>query len=207
MAGPPAGGGGGGGGFDYNAWAAANLNKKSDGGGDGTNEKGILDFVVDAAAAKGPGLLTKLTGAPDMTQLGQTSVTTGFDSEGFTGKTPPSLLTGADLQGGFLARLLHAVFIKNREITDHTQYINASGEGGSGGGGDGGGGAASSGGSDYAPISSMGGAEPQVIEFGGKLIAAGASYDGDFSFLRGESSITPPSTPSVGVSSGVGMEM
>jgi hypothetical protein len=113
-------------------------------GKDGTNEDTIIDPVIEGAAKNVTGL-THLAGL-DLNEFGKTGIQSGLESEGIAGKmiTPSAL---PDIQGGFIARLLHAVFLKNRDITDHTQGVSggANIEGGSGGEG-------FSGGADFSSL-------------------------------------------------------
>ena len=112
---------------------------------DGTNEKDTIEGLIIGSTDKAPGTIAKLSGVMvDLNELGQSGLqkSIGGDTEGITGKM---ILQGgllSDAPGGFLARLLHSIFIKNREITDHT--------GGVGGDMAGGGGDYSGGGGDYS---------------------------------------------------------
>ena len=98
---------------------------------DGTNEKSTVDSLVDGAG-KTTYTAAKLLNLPvNVTEFGQHGLQKAFggDTEGITGKmVMPGVLQ--NLGGGFLAKLLYDIFIKNREITDHT------GGGGSASGGD-----------------------------------------------------------------------
>lgn len=108
---------------------------------DGTNEKDIVDGVIMGGADKSPGNVAKLSGIPvNLNDLGTTGIqkALGGDTEGIAGKMIVQGGVLSDAPGGFLAKLLHSIFIKNREITDHTQGVGGDGgnfaDGGSGGG-------------------------------------------------------------------------
>lgn len=118
---------------------------KQDNASDGTNEKSTIDALFDNAG-KQTYTGAKLTGLPvNLTNVGEVGLqkTFGGDSEGITGKMiMPSIFP--DMQGGFLAKLLHSIFVKNREITDLTAGVGGDASGsGSASGGD-------SGGSDFS---------------------------------------------------------
>ncbi|MGE0754639.1 MAG: hypothetical protein AB7L92_05715, partial [Alphaproteobacteria bacterium] len=129
---------------------------------DPANEKESAQIVVDAAGEKAASVATKMLGVPNLSQLGQVGINKQFESEGIAGKSilPTSILP--DARGGFLVNLFHTIFIKNREITDHTRYINEGGtaaDSGSSGGGDGGGGGGgdvfTGGGSSFSDYNTM----------------------------------------------------
>ena len=110
---------------------------KQDNASDGTNEKSSIDLILDSSAGKQTYTVAKLTGAPiNLSNVGEVGLqkAIGGESEGITGKMiMPSFLP--DAQGGFFAKLLHSIFIKNREITDHTSGVTGESSS-SGGGGD-----------------------------------------------------------------------
>ncbi len=112
---------------------------KQDNASDGTNEKSTIDAIFDNSG-KQTYTAAKITGVPlNLNNVGEVGLqkAIGGESEGITGKMiMPSFLP--DMQGGFLAKLLHSIFVKNREITDHTAGVggDASGSGGNSGGGD-----------------------------------------------------------------------
>lgn len=120
---------------------------KQDPAADSTNEKTTFDALFDQS---GNHLYTaaKIGVAPiKLNNVFEVGLTKQLDSEGIAGKNIISLLQ--DAHGGFWAKLLHAIFIKNREITDHTAGVGGEGSGDAGNWG--GGGSADSGGSfaDY----------------------------------------------------------
>jgi len=93
---------------------------------DKANEETSLDNMAEAVAHQGVNV-AELAGL-DLQELGSAGIqrALGGDVEGFGGKMiMPSALP--DSQGGFIARLLHAIFIKNRDITDHTQGVSSDG--------------------------------------------------------------------------------
>ena len=140
---------------------------------DPTNEKDTIQAIIDEA---GKPLYTgaKLTGLHvNITDVGQVGINKQFESEGLTGKMIMQSIA-PDAQGGFLAKLLHAIFIKNREITDHTGGTGGGGEGGAFGSG--GGGAAGGG------------------DFGGDM--AGGGGFSDFNTMNFGSFVSPPDYPS-----------
>ncbi len=114
---------------------------KQDAASDGTNEKSTMDAVFDNSG-KQTYTVAKLTGVPlNLNNVGEVGLqkAMGGDSEGLAGKMiMPSLMP--DAQGGFIAKLLHSIFIKNREITDHTSGAGGDASGSGSGGGDFGGG-------------------------------------------------------------------
>jgi hypothetical protein len=129
--------------------------------GDGTNEKDIVQGLVIGGTDKASGTITKFFGA-NFSQFGQVSLTQPFDSEGFGGKTIPGLFDKMNMQGGFLVKLLHDIFIKNREITDHTAGVGSADASGSGGGGFDSGGA-----HHFAAYAASSGLEEMFIAAGG----------------------------------------
>jgi hypothetical protein len=137
---------------------------------DGTNEKDTIDGLIMGGMDKTPGTVAKLTGVPiDFSNALNTGVqrALGGDTEGFAGKM---ILQGGILQGpqgGFLARLLHDIFLKNRDITDHTQmHMQGSAATDGGGGGDFSGG----GGGDFL------GASSSNMNFG-DFVSQASSFD------------------------------
>ncbi len=102
---------------------------------DGTNEKSTIDALAENSG-KATDIGAKITGIPiNVTELGQHGLqkAIGGDTEGLTGKMiMPSFMP--DAQGGFLARLLYDIFVKNREVTDQTGGTGGDTTGGGGGG-------------------------------------------------------------------------
>lgn len=181
------------------------------------SQKDIIEAITSAAgkhfltiAKMGGGVL------PNVAAFGKTSVIDQplGKSESWVDK-PINQQTGP--RGGLLAAIMN-IFAKNREITDHTGGVGgnvhegSSGEGGgsanSGGGGGGGdfGGGAGAGTADFQSF--VADFAPQMVEYGGKMIAAGVSSDSvDVPMQR----LSEISAPSVGASmrdnsAGVGMD-
>lgn len=158
---------------------------KSDGGGDGGNEKDIFEFLFDSVGTQVFGKATKLTGVPNMEGALSTGITKQFDTQGIQEKMINPMGQSFSAPGGFLYRMFSAL-MKNSAITDHATGIEANtslaggGDYGSdygGGGGDSGGGSGSSSGNyGESSIADMGGShmgggaqiEPLIVEYGGK---------------------------------------
>jgi hypothetical protein len=161
---------------------------------DGTNEKDIVDGVVLSGVEKSPGTVAKLTGIPvNLNEFGQVGLqkAIGGDTEGLAGKM---ILQGgllSDAPGGFLAKLLHDIFIKNREVTDHTGGVSGSDSGG-GGGGD-----FSSGGGDFS--GDFIGAQSSNMNFG-DFASASSSYDWSDVSWASLGSLPRPTLPDMGPS-------
>ncbi len=93
--------------------------KKSDGGGDGANEKETMQHVMDAssfAIARGVKMLLPV----NVANFGEVSILQPLESkEGWANKTIPNLMESLNSRGGALAQIAHAL-VKNGVITDHT---------------------------------------------------------------------------------------
>ena len=175
---------------------------------DSVNNKDALQAIFEASDKTATYYLAKIGGLPvNLSGVGSTSALAQFESEGLSGKMLPSMFQNLGTQGGFLAKLMHDIFVKNREITDHTTGVggDASGSGGSGGGGDGGGGGGDwgsggsishfdGGGADYVPVT------VSALPTGGDRFDWGEA-------IQPIGGFTPSYTPSQGVSSSAGMEM
>lgn len=155
---------------------------------DGTNEKSTVDALLENSG-KATDIGAKITGIPiNITELGQHGLqkAIGGDTEGLTGKMiMPSFLP--DAQGGFLARLLHDIFVKNREVTDHT--------GGTGGDATGGGSDMMSGGGGFADFNM------QSANFG-DFAAPSNSYDWSDISLASLGNLPRPALPDMGPGQG-----
>jgi len=151
---------------------------------DKTNEETSLDNAAEAVAHQGVNV-AELAGL-DLQELGSAGIqrALGGDVEGFGSKMiMPSVLP--DSQGGFIARLLHAIFIKNRDITDHTQGVGTDGIAGGEGFASGGIDAASGGGNDFFDSSGFSSAASNFSSFISDFMDFGS---GNFSALGGLSS-------------------
>lgn len=169
---------------------------------DKTNEEDTLNHLLDAAGHNAAGQLEHLH--LDLSKLGTTGLQAalGGDVEGIAGKTiMPSILP--DTQGGFLARLLHSIFIKNREITDHTGGTGGSSGSGdySGGGGGGGSGDYGGGGGSGGDFSNHAMHHPHFEEF----INPTPSFDWSAISWASLGALPRPSTPDVGPGADIGI--
>lgn len=130
---------GGGPGLGADLFAKGIGQQKQAGGDDGTNSEDMLQSLAKAGGEKVASTAAKLgaTFGVNLSSVGSVSVTQPIDSEGLSGKTIPSLMSSVSTNGGFLVKLLHDVFVKNREVTDHTTGVGggeqiAAASGGSG---------------------------------------------------------------------------
>ena len=124
----------------------------------------------------------------------------GLETEGIAGKTIASLADSMNSRGGVLAKIAHDIFLKNREITDHTQGVggNVQGEGG---------GAAAAGGSDGAPIAAPSGGSDggDHIQIGPVMASVAGTMANESMANLGE--LRPLPTPNLGQSRGAGMDV
>ena len=184
-------------------------------GDDSTNSDDVLQAVIKGSG-KATYTMAKIVDLPiNLSGLGETSITAQIDSEGISGKSIPSMISSLGPQGGFLAKLLSDIFIKNREVTDQTGGVGGnphSGEGGSGGG-DGGGGGGGGGGGDYGGGNASSGGISH-FDGGGEMVSVTVSAlpTGSSRFdwseaVQPPNGFVPSATPGVGANMGAGMEM
>lgn len=198
-----------------------NMRAKGDAGGDGANEKSIFDFLMDAIATKGPAWLTKLTGAPNLEQAGQHSMLKPIEPQGsWLDKPINAMAASFSAQGGFLARLA-GVLMKNRgeigpaegtgDALAHHHGDSGTGSGSADTGSfESGGQALAGGGFDFnASFQQLGDFGGSAIEYGGKLLSAGVSYDegGPPIRLSDLGSLTASATPVTAERGGAGMDV
>lgn len=175
---------------------------------DAVNSEDTLQALVKSSG-KATYTMARIIDLPiNLSGLGETSITQPLDSEGIAGKTLPGIIGHMSSQGGFLAKLLHDIFIKNRDITDHTAGINSDGSGSTGGGG---GDFAGGGGGDNF---TSGGISHFDGGHGGEMVnvTVSALPTGADRFEWSEASMpangfVPASTPNMGVSAGAGMDI
>ena len=180
-------------------------------GDDSTNTDDTLQAAFKSSG-KAVYNMAKLVDLPiNLSGLGETSVTQPLDSEGMSGKSIPSMIGSIGSQGGFLAKLLTDIFIKNRDITDHTGGVGGTphgdgggGSSGGGGGGDtGGGGASSSGGMSH--FDGGGGGEMVAVTVSA-LPTGGARFDWGEA-VQPPNGFVPSATPAMGAGAGAGMDV
>jgi hypothetical protein len=172
---------------------------KQDNASDGTNEKNIVDALVVDPSGKTLYSGAKLAGVPvnlsNVFEVGLQKAV-GGDSEGITGKM---IMPSFDSHGGFFAKLFHAVFVKNREITDHTAGVggDASGSGSDGGG------SSSSGGGDFGDGGSFSDYSSASL---GSFVSPSSFPDYDFIPISA-ADLGNFSPPVVGTGQSAGMEL
>lgn len=211
------------GGFNAALHAQINLNGKKDGGGgDGANEKDIVQgLIFDGGSEKAASTASKMASAilpaavvPNLTQAGSIGIFQMFEkAESWIDQKINMFASSFSSGGGFWARLA-AVFLKNGNITDQTAGAGGEGGGGGGGGnhggGDGGGGeammagggAGHGGGGDFHGHSGHGEAMMVASSYGDKMTVVPMSEE-----RLGQ--ITPSSGTDLGsaVSRNSGIEM
>lgn len=159
----------------------------------GEHVKASLDKAGEAL-----GLTVPVAGKAISLIFSGNSAASGLESEGIAGKMiMPSFMP--DAQGGFLARLLHSVFIKNREVTDHTAGVGGSGDytGGSSGGGD------YTGGDAFAGGSFSDSRAPDFSQFASRS----ESFDWSPVSLASLGALPRPAVPDMGPASGAAIEV
>ena len=179
-------------------------------GDDSTNSEDTLQAAFKSSG-KAVYNMAKLVAVPiNLSGLGETSITQPLDSEGMSGKSIPSMISSIGSNGGMLAKLLTDIFIKNRDISDHTGGVggNPHGDGGGGGGGGGGadtGGGGSSSGGSMSHFDGGGGGEMVAVSVSA-LPTGGSRFDwGEAAQPPG--GFVPSATPSMGAGMGSGMDM
>lgn len=90
---------------------------------DPSNEKESAQIVVDAAGEKISGVASKLLGVPNLSQIGQVSITQPIEYKGWADSKIPSLVDRLNANGGIIAQIAHTL-VKNGVIQDHTQFHN-----------------------------------------------------------------------------------
>ncbi|MDE3060225.1 MAG: hypothetical protein KGJ06_04375 [Pseudomonadota bacterium] len=164
------------------------------GGESSVNAKTTVEGAIDEGAPKAMGAVTKMAIAANLSEFGQVSLTKPVDTEGVQGKNIPSMFESLNTKGGVLAKFLHDIFVKNRDVTDHTGMHFGSGSGAGDGGSSSGGGDYS----DYAPASIASAFNQMASDIGGPFEwspVAMASLGG----------LPRPALPDMGESVGMGM--